>query len=129
MKKKLVPILAAVILIVIVAAIGIITSIVEKYTPTDEKMAPNDYFGVASDEQAALILQNQLVEDKGLIKDGVVYLGYNVVKNYLNQRFYWDSGANLMVYTTPTAVSYTHLKNHWETWITGIRMALIHTWR
>ncbi|MCR1841955.1 glycosyl hydrolase family 18 protein [Murimonas intestini] len=104
MKKKLVPILAAVILIVIVAAIGIITSIVEKYTPTDEKMAPNDYFGVASDEQAALILQNQLVEDKGLIKDGVVYLGYNVVKNYLNRRFYWDSGANLMVYTTPTDI-------------------------
>lgn len=104
MKKKLVPILAAVVLILIVAAIGIITSIVKKYTPTDEKMAPNDYFGVAEGEQAALILQNQLVEDKGLIKDGVVYLGYSVVKDYLNQRFYWDSGANLMVYTTPTDI-------------------------
>ncbi len=38
MKKKAVPILAAVVLIVIVAAIGIISKIVERYTPSDEVM-------------------------------------------------------------------------------------------
>ncbi len=104
MKKKVVPVLAAVVLIVIVAAIGIISKIVEKYTPSDEVMNSSEYFGVSGENELALILQDQLVEYKGFLDNGNPYLDYQVVKEYLNDRFYWDADANLMVYTTPTDI-------------------------
>jgi len=104
MKKKSLPVLAALVLIIIVVAIGIISNIVDKYTPSDEVMNPSEYLGVAEGDETALILQNQLVEYKGLISNNTAYLDFEAVKNYLNSRFYWDSEANLMVYTTPTDI-------------------------
>lgn len=104
MKKKIAPVLAAVVLIVILAAIGIISKVIEKYTPSDEVMKSEEYFGITGEDDLALILQDQLVETKGFVKDGQPYLNYQVVKDYLNKRFYWDAEANLMVYTTPTDI-------------------------
>lgn len=103
-EKKAVPILAAVVLIVIVAAIGIISKIVERYTPSDEVMPSAEYFGVQEGSGLALIIQDELVHYKGILDNGTPYLDYQAVKEYLNDRFYWDSSANLMVYTTPTDI-------------------------
>lgn len=104
MKKKAVPILAAVVLIVIVAAIGIISRIVEKYTPSQEVMSSQEYFAVSDKKQLALVMQDEVSAYKGLVENGVPYLDYQSVKEYLNDRFYWDADANLMVYTTPTDI-------------------------
>ena len=104
MKKKAVPVLAAVVLIVIVAAIGIVSRIVERYTPSDEVMASEEYFGVSDEKELALVMQDELAEEKGILDNGTPYLDYQVVKEYLNDRFYWDADANLMVYTTPTDI-------------------------
>lgn len=104
MKKRVVPILAAVILIVIVAAIGIISKIVESYTPSDEVMNPTDYFGVSQENDLALVFRNEVVSNKGFLDQDTPYLDYQTVKDYLNDRFYWDANANLMVYTTPTDI-------------------------
>lgn len=104
MKKKAVPVLAAVVLIVIVAAIGFISKIVERYTPSKEVMASSEYFGVAEGNGMALIVQDELAEYKGILDNGTPYLDYRAVKEYLNERFYWDADANLMVYTTPTDI-------------------------
>lgn len=102
MKKKIVPILAAVILIIIVAGIGIVSSLVEKYTPTDERVDVSYYLGLEKDDDLAIILQGEVIEDKGKIIDGVAYVRYATVKKYLNDRFYWDAKENVMLYTTPT---------------------------
>lgn len=104
MKKKIVPVLAAMALIVVLAAIGIVGKLVEKYIPTDERLDSSEYFGVAGDGQAALVMQDELVSQKGMIKDGLLYLDYRAVKDYLNDKFYWDSAESLMLYTTPTEV-------------------------
>lgn len=105
MKKKTVPvILAVLILILIIGVIGIVSRVVEKYTPTDEWVESAEYFGVSGDGEMALVLQDQLLEQKGILVDGIAYLNYEVVKEYLNDRFYWDANANLMVYTTPTDI-------------------------
>lgn len=104
MKKKAVPVLAAVILIVIVVAIGLISKVVEKYTPSDEVMSSAEYFGVSEESSMALIVQDELIQYKGILDNGTPYLDYQAVKEYLNDRFYWDADANLMVYTTPTDI-------------------------
>lgn len=103
MKKKKAPILAIVALIVIVVMIGFLTKLVKKYTPTSDMMNAQEYFDI-SEGEAALILSNQVSEYKGKIVDGVCYIDYEAVKNVLNDRFYWDAQANLMLYTTPTDI-------------------------
>ena len=104
MKKKIVPILAAVILIIIVAGIGIVSSLVEKYTPTEERVDVSYYLGLENNDDLAIILQDEVIEDKGKIIDGIAYIQYTTVKEYLNERFYWDEKENVMIYTTPTDI-------------------------
>lgn len=104
MKKKKAPILAAVMLIVVVGLIIAATNIVKKYTPTSEVMNGEEYFGISGGEEAALIIGNEISEYKGKIVGEVCYIDYEAVKDALNDRFYWDGAANLMLYTTPADI-------------------------
>lgn len=104
MKKKIVPVIAAVVMIAIVALIGIATKVVEKYTPTNERMSVEEYYGITNENEMALILQDQVVEYKGFLSGDIAYIDYEAVKNYLNSRFYWDASANICIYTTPTDI-------------------------
>ena len=104
MKKKLIPILAALLLIVIVVAITLASGLIKKYSFTDERADLNAYFNLQGEDQVGLVLQDEVVEDKGKLIDGEVYLNYNTVKNYFNSRFYWDANENVLLYTTPTDI-------------------------
>lgn len=104
MKKKAAPFLAVALLVLTVAAIGGITGIVKKYTPTSEVMKAEEYFGLADEKEAALIIGDEISEYKGRIENEVPYVDYEVVKSVLNKRFYWDAENNLLLFTTPTDV-------------------------
>ena len=106
MNKKIAPVVAAIVLIIILVVIGVISNVVEKYTPTKERMEEAEFFGVTDENRFAMILQDALIEEKGILQDGQPYLNHSVVKEYLNQRFYWDEKEKLMVYTTPTEILY-----------------------
>lgn len=104
MKKKMVPVLAALLLIVIVVAISLASGLIQKYSFTDERKDPAEYFNLQSEEEVALILQDERMQDKGKMIDGKIYLTYDTVKEYLNSRFYYDSNENVLLYTTPTDI-------------------------
>lgn len=104
MKKKAAPLFAAALLLVIVAAIMLITKIVKKYTPTSEVMDSMEYFGLDSEDQVSMIIQNRVSPYQGILSGDVCYIDYEAVKELLNDRFYWDAQANLMRYTTPTDI-------------------------
>ena len=61
-------------------------------------------FGITSEDEAAIELNHNLEEEKALIRDGAVYLNYNYVHDYLNDRFYWDANENILLYTTSSNV-------------------------
>lgn len=102
MKKRIVPVLAALALIVVLAGIAVIGRLVEKYIPTDERLDASEYFGITEEGQVPLIMQDEIAEEKGIMQDGLLYLDYRAVKDYLNDKFYWDSTESLMLYTMPT---------------------------
>lgn len=104
LRKRLVTVLAAILLLVIVLTITVISSIIEKYTPTDERADAEAYFDIQTEDEIGLLFQNEKMDTKGLLVDGTVYIDYETVKEYLNERFYWDSNENVLVYTTPTDV-------------------------
>ena len=90
-------ILAILLIVVIAAAVFLI----RKYSPSKELMDLKLYFQLEEEDDLAIIVQNELIEDKGIVLNGRPYVSTEVVKDYLNERFYWDSAENLYIYTTP----------------------------
>ena len=51
--------------------------------------------------ELAVIVNNQILEPKGKMIDGTLYLEYSAVRDYVNEGFYWDANENLLLYTLP----------------------------
>lgn len=102
MQKRRSPLPIIICLVIIAAIIGIGGFFINRYTPTDTEMNKNEYYGLTSEEEAALILNGQVLEEKGLVVDGTVYISYSDVWNYLNSGFYWDAQAGQLMLTLPS---------------------------
>ncbi len=98
-------IFAVILIVAIVAAIILI----RKYSPTKERMDLDTYFGLEKEDDLAIIVQDTLIENSGIVLDGRPYVSTEVVKEYLNDRFYWDYTENLYIYTTPTELITAHV--------------------
>ena len=101
MKKKLLPVLTVFCLVVLVLAAGVITFLIKKYTPSGEMMDGESYFQIQKNDEAALIVNRIVEEEKVKIIDGRYYVEDTVVGKYINGRFYWDANQNVMLYTLP----------------------------
>ena len=102
MKKKIVPFLAAGALIIVVLLFMFLSSLIEKYTPTKDRQELSDYYALTSEDEAAIVLNDEVIETKGRVINGVVYLDYNFIHDNINSRFYWDANENKLLYATPT---------------------------
>ena len=102
--KKMIPALTAIVLIVLIAGIAFGSQILEKYSYSDERADLNEYFNIYNEEEVPILLQDELMSEKALLVDGVYYFDLGTVHQYLNTRFYWDEGENLLIFTTPTQV-------------------------
>lgn len=90
------PVIIALLLIVVAAGVFLI----QKYTPTKEKMEKEAYFGTLADQEVAVVLQDELAEQRGILEGEYLYLNYEMVRDKLNSRFYWDEGKQQMLFTT-----------------------------
>ena len=88
-----------IILLALVVLCG--TILWKKYSPSDKKANRKEYYGITNEEQLAVIVNNQILEPKGKMIDGTLYLEYSAVRDYVNERFYWDANENLLLYTLP----------------------------
>lgn len=100
MKKKLVPVLVVLLLIFVVGVAGIVTHIIRKYTPTKEMMDTVEYYGEMSEEEIPVMIDTEILEQRGIARGSEAYLPLDVVTTYLNHRFYWDKEAQALLYST-----------------------------
>lgn len=96
---------AVFLLLVITAAV----LLVKKYGPSKERMDLTQYYHLEQEDDLAIIMQNTMIEEKGIVLDGRPYVSVDVIKEHLNARFYWDSAENLYIYTTPTEMITAHV--------------------
>lgn len=85
------------VVLLILAAVLIV-----KNTPTNRRMSDADYFGTMEEDEAAMILGDEMIPERAIVKDDALYLPYNIVKDTLNPRFYWDGDIARMLFTTAT---------------------------
>ena len=99
MKKRIIPVIVALALILIVALVGFGGMILDKYTYSKELADLDQYFGVAQGE-LAIVLQDGMVEEKALLREDTVYFDIDTMKKYLNEGFYVDAAEQKLLYTT-----------------------------
>lgn len=100
MKKKALPVLVVCALIVIIVAITGISALIKKYTPSKERQELREYYNLTSEDQVAIILNNEVIETTAKMIGDHVYIDYQFVHDSLNPRFYWDANENILLYAT-----------------------------
>lgn len=100
MKKKIIPFIAATVLILVIILFMVLGNIIEKYTPSKDQKDAQEYYGITTDTDVAIICNNEVIESKGKLINDIVYLSYETVRSYINSRFYWDSNENILRYAT-----------------------------
>lgn len=89
-------------LVIILAILAVVAAFLwKRYSPSKEKYDLKKYYGIEQEGQLAITVNNQVVEPHGMIADGKAYIQYDVVRKYINSRFYWDPDENILLYTLP----------------------------
>ncbi len=101
MKKKIIPILIAVALIVIIGGISFGGKIIEKYSYSKERADLNSYYNISDPQDVAIVLQNEIIEERARLFDGTYYFDLATIHKYFNDRFYLDRNEDLLLYTLP----------------------------
>lgn len=99
-RKRSLGIKIALLIILILAAAAAIF-LWKRYSPSKEEADRNEYYGIENENQMAVIVDNQVVEPYGMISDGKAYVQYEVIRDNINDRFYWDPNENILLYTLP----------------------------
>lgn len=101
MKKKLIPVITAIVLIIVIVAVSAGIKLVEKYSYSKERADLEEYFDITSADEVPIILQDERIEESARLLDGVYYLDLATVHKYFNARFYEDKNEGLLLYTLP----------------------------
>ena len=99
---QMIPILIAFVLILLVGGGLVGKMLYDKYSPSKELADMDEYFNLEDEQEMAVIINDEMLEDKGRIIDGRAYLHVETVYQHLNSRFYWDATENLYLYALPT---------------------------
>lgn len=100
--KKIIPVLIAIVLIIVIGVASFGTKIIDKYSYSKERADLNSYFNMAGENDVAIVLQDEVIEERARIYDGIYYLDIATVHKYFNDRFYVDKGEGLLLYSLPT---------------------------
>lgn len=75
------------------------------YIPSDEAADIGELFP-AHGNRVSIVWNNELQEAEGIYEEDQVYLPLEWVNDSLNERFYWDSREQLLVYALPDKIVY-----------------------
>ena len=102
------------IVLVIAAAGGFL--VWKKYGSSNEKDDLEQYYDIGAEDEIAVVVNNEVIREDGdaaaddtsealpmpgRIYDGQYYIEYSVVRDRINERFYWDPNENVLLYTMP----------------------------
>ncbi len=96
-RKIMVPVVA-ILLIFIIAGAAFGKTLLDKYSYSKEEADMDEYFHVSGD-RLAIVLQDTLLEEQAVLRNGVCYFDLDTVHRYMNDVFYTDVAENLLLYT------------------------------
>ena len=97
-KRRKLPMILAASFLVLLFVIAF-SFLYKRYSPSNKVMPLSKYFHVKGNE-VALMVHDKYLEDTGFVEENQIYIPYEVVQQYINKRFYFDSTENILSYTT-----------------------------
>lgn len=97
--KKALPVIVALVLIVAIGGAAVGKWLYDKYSYSKETADMDAYFGV-SEGELAVILQDEKIEEKAVLRESNVYFDLSTVHAYFNDGFYADLTEQKLLYTT-----------------------------
>ena len=107
MKKKINSIIVVGLLIIVVAVIGVATTLIMRHIPTRKQMDLTEYYGQTGESEAVVIIGTQILEERAAMSGEQPYIPIDIVNSYLNQRYYWDEEGQQVLYATPSELTST----------------------
>ncbi len=101
-KRRIYRVITFLLSLILIVGVMIAVFLWVRYNPSKEKADLSEYYGIKSEEQLAIIVDDQIVEAQGMISEGKAYVAYDLVRDYMNDRFYWDVNESKLLYTLPT---------------------------
>lgn len=104
MKKKIIPALIAIFFILVIVAGAAGVFLYQRFSYSKERADLDAYFNLQSADEAAIIYNDEIAEQKGILQDGHCYLDLDTVHSLINDRFYVDFNEKLLLYALPDEV-------------------------
>ena len=98
MKRKIVGVILAIILIVVMGAVALSGFIMHRNAESEEPLNYEATYEI-SGNQYTVTFNNEIKDYKGIEQDGRVYLSLSGVVAEINSRFYWDANEAILIYT------------------------------
>lgn len=70
----------------------------ESVISTDVRADLDDFYGL-SEGEAAIIVDNEVLEESAVVRDGTYYIAIEQVRSALDKRFYWDGLDDRLLFT------------------------------
>ena len=114
-RNKILFVMIIILLIMILAAGAVFF---KRYGSSNEEADKEQYYGIENSDDLALIINNEVVKKEessaesssdsstdsvipGKVFDGQYYVAYQVLRDKINSRFYWDANERVLLYTLP----------------------------
>lgn len=104
MKKRIITVLVPVVLIVLIAAAALGSMLYERFSYSKAYADLEGYFGITQEEEYAIVLQDALVDELAMGKNGGHYFSLSTVEKYFTDRFYVNANEGVLLFTTDTDV-------------------------
>lgn len=105
MKRTAKRTLGIILLLVLAAAAVLGVWLARRYMPSHEAADVGELFP-AEGNHVSIVWNEEVQEAEGIYEENQVYLPLQWVNDNLNERFYWDSGEQLLVYALPDQIVY-----------------------
>ena len=100
MKKKMTPMLLAIVLILIIVAVAFGGKLIGKYSYSKERADLKEYYGINEENDIGIVLQDNIIEEKAKLIDDRCYFDLSTVEKYFTDRFYVNSDEQILLFTT-----------------------------
>jgi len=74
MKKKIIPVLIAIVLIIVVFGIAFGGKIIDRYSYSKERADLNEIYAMQDETDTAIVLQDEIIEQRAKLLDGTYYV-------------------------------------------------------
>ncbi len=102
--QAVIPVAVAMLLIGVILLLAQSTGLFEDWGYSSKQADLNEYFKATAPDEATVVEDGQITDEKIKVKDGRMYVPYDTVIERFNPNFYWEDASSRLLYTTGDGV-------------------------